>query len=134
LSKRSRIVGFGSAGLLIVLGVACAVVFTGTLGQNLAFALVALGLVGATALVFYEVGLTEDRARARQRSRARRRAEDPSPESGGASVAGDTSSERSEPRPSQAPRHSDGDVRPAGSRLLTGRRLERRRGLPRRLR
>jgi hypothetical protein len=71
LSKRSRIVGFGSAGLLVIAGIACAFAFSGGLGQNLAFALVALGLIEGTALVFYEVGLTEDRDRAREeRARA----------------------------------------------------------------
>jgi uncharacterized protein HemX len=74
MSRRSRIAGFGSAGLLVLLGIACAVVFSGALGQNLAFVLVALGLVLATSLVFYEVGLTEDRARARE-DKARRREE-----------------------------------------------------------
>jgi hypothetical protein len=78
MSRRSRIAGFGSAGLLVLLGIACAVIFSGALGQNLAFVLVALGLVLATSLVFYEVGLTEDRARAREdqareREEARRR-------------------------------------------------------------
>jgi uncharacterized protein HemX len=66
VSRRSRIVGFGSAGVLVVLGIVCAVAFSGGLGQNLAFTLVALGLVLATALVFYEVGLTEDKDRARE--------------------------------------------------------------------
>jgi len=72
MSRRSRIAGFGSAGLLVLLGIACAVIFSGAFGQNLAFVLVALGLVLATSLVFYEVGLTEDRARARE-DKARRR-------------------------------------------------------------
>jgi hypothetical protein len=75
VSRRSRIVGFGSAGLLVLAGIACAVAFGGTLGQNLAFVLVALGLVLATSLVFYEVGLTEDRARADE-EQARRREDD----------------------------------------------------------
>jgi hypothetical protein len=71
LSRRSRIVGFGSAALLVIAGIAFAFAFSGGLGQNLAFGLVALGLVEGTALVFYEVGLTEDRARAREeRARA----------------------------------------------------------------
>jgi hypothetical protein len=74
MSRRSRIAGFGSAGLLVLLGIACAVIFSGALGQNLAFVLVALGLVLATSLVFYEVGLTEDRARARE-DQARKREE-----------------------------------------------------------
>jgi hypothetical protein len=72
LSKRSRILGFGSAALLIVVGIVCAMIVSGTLGQNLAFVLVALGLVEATALVFYEVGLTEDRARERELKAAER--------------------------------------------------------------
>ena len=70
MSRRSRVVGFGSAGVLVLLGIACAVAFSGGLGQNLAFVLVALGMVLATSLVFYGVGLTEDRERA---SEARRR-------------------------------------------------------------
>ena len=75
MSRRSRIVGFGSAGVLVVAGIACAFAFSGSLGQNLAFVLVALGLVLATSLVFYEVGLTEDRARVRE-DKARRREEE----------------------------------------------------------
>jgi hypothetical protein len=78
VSRRSRIVGFGSAGLLVVAGIGCAFAFGGTLGQNLAFVLVALGLVLGTCLVFYEVGLTEDRARAREEA-ARRAAKEPPP-------------------------------------------------------
>ena len=64
MNRRSRTLGFGSAAALVVAGIACAVIFSGGLGQNLAFVLVALGLVLATSLVFYEVGLTEDRQRA----------------------------------------------------------------------
>lgn len=66
VSRRSRILGFGSAAALVVAGILCAFIFSGGLGQNLAFALVAIGLVEGTALVFYEVGLTEDRERARE--------------------------------------------------------------------
>ena len=66
MNRRSRTLGFGSAAALVVAGIACAFIFSGGLGQNLAFALVALGLVLATSLVFYEVGLTEDRARAKE--------------------------------------------------------------------
>jgi hypothetical protein len=72
MSRRSRIVGFGSGGVLVVAGIACAFAFSGSLGQNLAFVLVALGLVLATSLVFYEVGLTEDRDRAREERRRER--------------------------------------------------------------
>ena len=71
MSRRSRIVGFGSAALLVVAGIACAFAFSGGLAQNLAFALVALGMVEAISLVFAEVGFSEDRERAREeRARA----------------------------------------------------------------
>ncbi len=130
MSKRSRIVGFGSAGLLVLLGIACAVVFGGVLGQNLAFALVAFGLVEATALVFYEVGLTEDRARARERARAH----GPSPGVAGAPSPGETPADASKPREPRPPSHGDGEVLPGGPRVVTGRRMDRMRGRPRRLR
>jgi hypothetical protein len=77
MTRRSRIVGFGSAALLVVAGIASAFVFSGGLAQNLAFALVALGLVLATSLVFYEVGLTEDRERAREEESRRKPARPP---------------------------------------------------------
>ena len=106
MSRRSRTVGFGSAGLLVLAGVACAVAFSGSLGQNLAFVLVALGLVLATSLVFYEVGLTEDRDRKRE------------------------SVERE-----SAERGRERATKPAGPPERSNRiRLERRRGRPRRLR
>jgi hypothetical protein len=78
MTRRSRLIGYGSAALLVVLGAACAIVISGTAGQIAAFVLIALGLVLATSLVFLEVGLSEDRARAREekvasRSRDRRR-------------------------------------------------------------
>jgi hypothetical protein len=72
MTRRSRIVGFGSAALLVVAGIVCAFVFSGGLAQNLAFVLVALGLVAGTSLVFYEVGLTEDHEREREEQRRRK--------------------------------------------------------------
>lgn len=73
MSKPARIIGYGLGAGLIVLGVIAAVFVAGITGQALAFVLIALGLVLATSLVFYEVGLSEDRELARQ-ARARRRA------------------------------------------------------------
>jgi hypothetical protein len=43
------------------------------LGELLALVLISLGLVLATSLVFLEVGLSEDRERAREQRRVRRR-------------------------------------------------------------
>lgn len=69
MSKRSRILAFGSAGLLVVVGAVTAALVSGTLGQVLAFVLISVGFVLATSLVFLEVGLSEDRERARPRTR-----------------------------------------------------------------
>ena len=72
MSTRGRIWGFGSAGLLILVGVACVLVFGGGTGQLLAVVLISLGFVLATSLVFFEVGLSEDREHERERERAQR--------------------------------------------------------------
>jgi hypothetical protein len=49
-------------------------VFSGTLGQVVAFVLIGAGFVLATSLVFLEVGLSEDRQLAREQA-ARDKAE-----------------------------------------------------------
>src|SRR5438270_347249 len=72
MTKRSRVVGFGLAALLVIVGAISPIIASGELGQLLALVLISLGLVLATALVFLEVGLSEDRELARQR-RPRRR-------------------------------------------------------------
>ena len=69
MSKRSRIASFGSAGLLVIAGAMCAALIGGGTGQALAMALIGLGFVAATSLVFLEVGLSEDRERAREQAR-----------------------------------------------------------------
>ena len=120
MTRRSRIVGFGSAALLVVVGIACAFAFSGGLAQNLAFVLVALGLVLATSLVFYEVGLTEDRERAReQRERAREERE---------RAREEERRRKSRPGEGSEERPGEGPERPVR------RRLDRMRGRPRRLR
>ncbi len=78
MSKRSRILAFGSAGALVLVGGVCAVAISGFAGQVLALVLISVGLVLATGLVFYEVGLSEDRERAAERAAMRRRAPRPS--------------------------------------------------------
>jgi hypothetical protein len=75
VGRRSRIIGYGTSLLLVVLGTVVAAVRTDVVGLASAVALVSIGLVAATSLVFYEVGLSEDRERARE-SAARRRATD----------------------------------------------------------
>jgi hypothetical protein len=75
VASRSRFLAFGSAAGLVVAGVLCAVFVGGLAGEVLALALVSAGLGGAVLLVFFEVGLSEDRARARDEERRRRRGE-----------------------------------------------------------
>ena len=72
MSRRSRIVGFGSAGLLVLAGAVCAVAVSGELGAILALVLIGLGCVVAVSLVFAEVGFSEDRERAREAERRRK--------------------------------------------------------------
>jgi hypothetical protein len=74
VAPRSRILAFGSAASLVVAGVTCAALIGGLTGEVLAIALVSAGLGGAVLLVFLEVGLSEDRARARDEERRRKRA------------------------------------------------------------
>jgi hypothetical protein len=66
VTRRSRISGYGSALVLVVVGVLCAALFSRILGQVLAMVMIGLGLVVAVSLVFAEIGFGEDRERARQ--------------------------------------------------------------------
>ena len=58
---------FGAAALLIVAGVICALAIGGVVGDALGIGLGAIGLVAVVSLVFYEIGLGEDRDRERGR-------------------------------------------------------------------
>jgi len=73
VARRSRILAYGAAGLLVVAGAACGALIDGVVGQALAIALITAGLGAALLLVFYEVGLSEDRERERDEERRRRR-------------------------------------------------------------
>ena len=63
---RTRLLAFGSAGALVVAGAICAAVVSGLIGQLLTTVLMSLGFAGAVLLAFLEVGLSEDRERARE--------------------------------------------------------------------
>ena len=58
---------FGAAALVVVVGVVCAVAIGGVVGDALGIGFAALGLVAIVSLVFYEIGLSEDRDRRRDR-------------------------------------------------------------------
>jgi hypothetical protein len=66
MTKRSRILAYGFAALLVVVGLVTGLIFGGTLGQVLALVLISIGAVLVVSLIFLEVGLSEDRARARE--------------------------------------------------------------------
>jgi hypothetical protein len=72
VARRARILAFSSAGLLVIAGVLCAGLVGGLAGQVLAIALISAGLGGALLLMFLDVGLSEDRQRARDEERRRR--------------------------------------------------------------
>jgi hypothetical protein len=57
---------FGATGLLVLAGAACAALVEGVLGEVLTVALMSAGFGGAALLLFLEVGLGEDRDRARE--------------------------------------------------------------------
>jgi hypothetical protein len=73
MSTRSRILWFGSAGLVVLAGGLCAALVHGLIGQLLTFVLISVGLGGAVLLLFLEVGLSEDRDRARDEQSRRAR-------------------------------------------------------------
>jgi O-antigen/teichoic acid export membrane protein len=58
---------FGAAALLVVAGVICALAIGGVAGDAVGIGLAAIGLVAVVSLVFYEIGLGEDRDRERGR-------------------------------------------------------------------
>ncbi|MFL5827863.1 MAG: hypothetical protein ACJ76V_15170 [Thermoleophilaceae bacterium] len=76
MSARARVRSYGVAALLVLAGIICAVFTDGIGGEVVAITLITLGLGAAVLLVFFEVGLSEDHARAEedaQRRRIRRR-------------------------------------------------------------
>ncbi len=60
---------YGGSIFLVLVGVVCGIAISGSAGGTLATVFVGLGLVGVVSLIFYEVGLTEDRDRDRERGR-----------------------------------------------------------------
>ena len=71
MTSRQRIASFGVAVALVAGGIVSAVAVTGTTGQVLALVLIGVGLVLVVSLVFLEVGLGEDRERARLNATSR---------------------------------------------------------------
>ena len=96
MGRRSRIIGYGASLVLVLTGVLVALLRSGTLAEASAVGLVSFGLIGAMSLVFYEIGVSEDRDRARESAARRRRAEPVDPPAAG---DGETESRRRLVRP-----------------------------------
>jgi hypothetical protein len=138
VTRRVRILRYGISIGLALIGVICGATLPGTLGGTLATGLIGIGLVGVLSLIFYEVGLSEDRDRA-----ARRTSRLPPYPSGDGDVRGhgDMHLPASGDPAGRIPPASDSHEHPAhdrqwagGDRSGTPRRLSRRRGERRRLR
>ena len=69
MASRPRVLAFGSAAALVVLGSICFVLVDGLIGELLAIALITLGLGAVVLLAFLEVGLSEERDLARKEQR-----------------------------------------------------------------
>ena len=72
MTARSRLLSFGAAGLVVVLGLIANPLLGGIAGEATSIALVAVGGIAIVSLAFLEVGLSEDRERARERLRERK--------------------------------------------------------------
>ena len=111
MSRRTRTLRYGAAIAVTLVGIACGALIPGSAGGTAATVLIGIGLVGVVSLIFYEVGLTEDRDRAREQQRDR------APEAG-------EGPEGAPHEPGSEGEHQGGRIRP----------LDRRRGQRRRLR
>ncbi len=77
MDSRPRMLAFGSCAVLVLAGVACAVLVGGLTGEVLTIVLIAIGLGGAVLLVFLEIGLGEEHDRAREERQRRSREQRP---------------------------------------------------------
>jgi hypothetical protein len=72
VTKRGRILSYGSIVAVILLAGLCRLFFDGFAVEVVALSVMSLGLGAILLLVFYEVGLSEDKERERE-AEARRR-------------------------------------------------------------
>jgi membrane protein implicated in regulation of membrane protease activity len=72
MTRQARIIWFGLAAALVLAGVVAALIGSGP-ALIIALVLIGLGLILATSLVFFEVGLSEDRDRDRERKQREQR-------------------------------------------------------------
>ncbi|HEX8857225.1 MAG TPA: hypothetical protein VF752_16645 [Thermoleophilaceae bacterium] len=73
MSSRARITSYGSAAAVVLAGALCVIFISGITGQVLGITLITVGLGAVVLLVFFEVGLSEDRELAAEEQRRRKR-------------------------------------------------------------
>jgi uncharacterized membrane protein YfcA len=72
LAKQQRIRWYGSAAALMAVGVIAGFAVSGLVGDIIRLTLLTLGMGWVLLLVFYEIGLSEDKARAKEDEERRR--------------------------------------------------------------
>jgi hypothetical protein len=72
VTRRERIRAYGSAVALALVGVICGFAVSGLVGQIIRLTLITLAMGAVILLVFYEIGLSEDKARALEEEQRRR--------------------------------------------------------------
>jgi hypothetical protein len=65
MTRRNRVLGFGGCLLALLLGPIVGTLVGGVTGEAMEIALASLGGIALVSLVFLEIGLSEDRERAR---------------------------------------------------------------------
>ncbi|HEY2602862.1 MAG TPA: hypothetical protein VGI67_14995 [Thermoleophilaceae bacterium] len=81
MEPRKRIYWYGSALVMVVVGVVCGFAVPGLVGDIIRLSLITIAMGEVLLLVFYEIGLSEDRQLAKdEEERRRRQAEQPSHE------------------------------------------------------
>jgi hypothetical protein len=79
VARRERILAYGGAVALVLVGGLCGWLIPGLTGDVVRLSLITLGFGAVLLLVFYEIGLSEDKARAREEEERRQREEPPQP-------------------------------------------------------
>jgi len=118
-----RALRYWGAIVLVVVGVICGATIPGTLGGTICTAIVGLALIAIVSMVFYDVGLTEDRDR--ERARRRQDLDDGGSSRNGAPLSGNgapPSGDAAPPSPSGAPPHEERPGRPGPEWLRERRR------------
>jgi uncharacterized membrane protein YfcA len=80
VSRRGRILAYGGAVALMLVGGLCGWVVPSLTGEIIRLSLISVALGVVVLLVFYEVGLSEDRERAREEGEREREREQRKPE------------------------------------------------------